>query len=231
MSFATYFNAFPASYWRRWSMLDIGGAAGRTDRQRPRRRLPLQGHRRANHGRRQRRSSSDDSNDARRGPSSRSVSTRSRTAAGSGSTSPPTPRSPCTAPAGTPRWPRPGRANIAVGIPTFNRPADCVNALAALTSDPLVDSVIGAVIVSDQGTSKAVRPSRLRRGGRAARQPADHSQPAQPRWLRRLQPGHVRGAEEHRLRADPVHGRRHPHRAGLDPAGAGAQPVRQDRRR
>src|SRR5206468_2003382 len=52
--------------------------------------------------------------------------------------------------------PAPGRANVAVGIPTFNRPADCVNALAALTSDPLVDEVIGAVIVSDQGTKKAV---------------------------------------------------------------------------
>ncbi len=51
--------------------------------------------------------------------------------------------------------PAPGRANVAVGIPTFNRPSDCVNALAALTSDPLVDEVVGAVIVSDQGTSKA----------------------------------------------------------------------------
>ena len=49
----------------------------------------------------------------------------------------------------------PGRANVAVGIPTFNRPSDCVNALAALTSDPLVDEVISAVIVSDQGTKKA----------------------------------------------------------------------------
>ncbi|ULE34896.1 glycosyltransferase [Mycobacterium sp. IDR2000157661] len=49
----------------------------------------------------------------------------------------------------------PGRANVAVGIPTFNRPSDCVSALAALTSDPLVDKVIGAVIVSDQGTKKA----------------------------------------------------------------------------
>ncbi len=48
----------------------------------------------------------------------------------------------------------PGRANVTIGIPTFNRPADCVNALAALTSDPLVDAVIGAVIVSDQGASK-----------------------------------------------------------------------------
>ena len=35
----------------------------------------------------------------------------------------------CTAPAGTRRVPAPGRANITVGIPTFNRPADCVNAL------------------------------------------------------------------------------------------------------
>ncbi|MCW2685947.1 MAG: glycosyl transferase, partial [Mycobacterium sp.] len=50
--------------------------------------------------------------------------------------------------------PAAGRADIAVGIPTFNRPADAVNALVALTSDPLVDEVIGAVIVSDQGTKK-----------------------------------------------------------------------------
>ncbi|EUA68326.1 UDP-galactofuranosyl transferase GlfT2 [Mycobacterium xenopi 4042] len=50
--------------------------------------------------------------------------------------------------------PAPGVANIAVGIPTFNRPGDCVNALQALTSDPLVDKVIGAVIVPDQGTAK-----------------------------------------------------------------------------
>ncbi|WP_343600562.1 glycosyltransferase [Mycobacterium sp.] len=48
----------------------------------------------------------------------------------------------------------PGVANIAVGIPTFNRPGDCVNALTELTSDPLVDNVIGAVIVPDQGTAK-----------------------------------------------------------------------------
>jgi galactofuranosylgalactofuranosylrhamnosyl-N-acetylglucosaminyl-diphospho-decaprenol beta-1,5/1,6-galactofuranosyltransferase len=50
--------------------------------------------------------------------------------------------------------PAPGVANIAVGIPTFNRPGDCVNALRELTSDPLVDKVIGAVIVPDQGKTK-----------------------------------------------------------------------------
>ncbi len=43
---------------------------------------------------------------------------------------------------------------ITVGIPTFNRPADAVAALAALTSDPLVDAVIDAVIMPDQGTRK-----------------------------------------------------------------------------
>ena len=99
---------------------------------------------------------------------------------------------------------------------------------AALTSDPLVDEVIGAVIVPDQGTRKATRPSRLRGSRCAAGQSAVDSRPAQPRRLRRLQPRHVRGAEEHRLRTDPVHGRRHPHRARLDPAGAGDEPVRQD---
>src|ERR1700756_4419683 len=50
--------------------------------------------------------------------------------------------------------PAPGKANVAIGIPTFNRPADCANALAELTADPLVDEVIGAVIVPDQGVRK-----------------------------------------------------------------------------
>jgi galactofuranosylgalactofuranosylrhamnosyl-N-acetylglucosaminyl-diphospho-decaprenol beta-1,5/1,6-galactofuranosyltransferase len=50
--------------------------------------------------------------------------------------------------------PAPGVANIAIGIPTFNRPDDCVNSLRALTSDPLVDAVVGAVIVPDQGKAK-----------------------------------------------------------------------------
>ncbi len=45
---------------------------------------------------------------------------------------------------------------VTVGIPTFNRPADAVAALAALTSDPMVDAVIDAVIMPDQGTRKVV---------------------------------------------------------------------------
>src|SRR6202000_2294848 len=50
--------------------------------------------------------------------------------------------------------PAPGVGNVAVGIPTFNRPNDCVNALRELTADPLVVKVSGAVIVPDQATSK-----------------------------------------------------------------------------
>jgi galactofuranosylgalactofuranosylrhamnosyl-N-acetylglucosaminyl-diphospho-decaprenol beta-1,5/1,6-galactofuranosyltransferase len=46
----------------------------------------------------------------------------------------------------------PETKRVTVGIPTFNRPTDAVNALRALTSDPLVDEVIDAVMMPDQGT-------------------------------------------------------------------------------
>jgi galactofuranosylgalactofuranosylrhamnosyl-N-acetylglucosaminyl-diphospho-decaprenol beta-1,5/1,6-galactofuranosyltransferase len=59
--------------------------------------------------------------------------------------------------------PPPSRANVAVGIPTFTRPADCVNALAALTSDPLVDKVIGAVIVPTRAPRKLSTTPAMRR--------------------------------------------------------------------
>lgn len=41
---------------------------------------------------------------------------------------------------------------VTVGIPTFNRPADAVAALEALSSDPEVDGIIDAVLMPDQGT-------------------------------------------------------------------------------
>jgi galactofuranosylgalactofuranosylrhamnosyl-N-acetylglucosaminyl-diphospho-decaprenol beta-1,5/1,6-galactofuranosyltransferase len=47
-----------------------------------------------------------------------------------------------------------GRAAVAVGTPTFNRPADCVATLTAIGEDPLVLEAITAVIVPDQGTKK-----------------------------------------------------------------------------
>src|SRR5215213_1961000 len=154
VSFATYFNAFPASYWRRWSILEsvvlrveLTGSA-RIDVYRSKAtgaRITVSGAP----------VSSDDTGEPAvvefeigldpfedGGWIWFDITTNSKVTVHNAGWYAPVPA--------------PGRANVAVGIPTFNRPADCVNALAALTSDPLVDHVIGAVIVSDQGSKKAV---------------------------------------------------------------------------
>jgi galactofuranosylgalactofuranosylrhamnosyl-N-acetylglucosaminyl-diphospho-decaprenol beta-1,5/1,6-galactofuranosyltransferase len=154
VSFATYFNAFPASYWRRWSTVDsvvlrveLTGSA-RVDVYRSKAtgaRITVGGAP----------ISSGDTGESAAiefeigldpfedgGWIWFDVTTDSAVTVHSAGWYAPVPA--------------PGRANVAVGIPTFNRPSDCVSALAALTSDPLVDAVIGAVIVSDQGTKKAV---------------------------------------------------------------------------
>jgi galactofuranosylgalactofuranosylrhamnosyl-N-acetylglucosaminyl-diphospho-decaprenol beta-1,5/1,6-galactofuranosyltransferase len=47
---------------------------------------------------------------------------------------------------------RPGR--LAVGICTFNRPVDCVAALQTVASDPVLDAELAAVVVADQGNLK-----------------------------------------------------------------------------
>ncbi|MGV0714893.1 glycosyltransferase [Mycolicibacterium sp. XJ662] len=149
VSFATYFNAFPASYWRRWSTLDTVvlrvelTGSGRVDVYRSKATgaritvggAPVSGEHASVEF------EIDISPFEDGGWIWFDIATDSNTmlhSAGWYATSP-----------------APVRANIAVGIPTFNRPADCVNALAALTADPLVDEVVGAVIVSDQGTQKA----------------------------------------------------------------------------
>ena len=155
VSFATYFNAFPASYWRRWSTLDsvvlrveLTGSA-RVDVYRSKAtgaRISVGGHEIV----------SDAGNNSATAAAEFEIelapfedggwiwfdiTTDTNTTVHSAAWYAPVPA--------------PGRADIAVGIPTFNRPADCVNALKALTSDPLVDDVIGAVIVVDQGNDKA----------------------------------------------------------------------------
>ncbi|CAN7668325.1 glycosyltransferase [Mycolicibacterium frederiksbergense] len=153
VSFATYFNAFPASYWRRWSILESVVL-----------RVELTGTARVD--------------------LYRSKATGARITVGGTEAAGPEDGAPGVvefevdlAPFEDGGWiwfdittdtkvtvhsagwyapqTAPGRADVAVGIPTFNRPADAVNALAALTSDPLVDAVVTKVIVSDQGTSKA----------------------------------------------------------------------------
>jgi galactofuranosylgalactofuranosylrhamnosyl-N-acetylglucosaminyl-diphospho-decaprenol beta-1,5/1,6-galactofuranosyltransferase len=151
VSFATYFNAFPASYWRRWTTCasvvlraELTGT-GRVDVYRTKAtgaRIFVEGREFASTG--------DQSVTVEFQVGLQpfedggwvwfDITTDSNVTLGSAG------------------WysdkPAPGVANIALGIPTFNRPDDCVNALRDLTSDPLVDKVIGAVIVPDQGTSK-----------------------------------------------------------------------------
>ncbi|MGH3643467.1 MAG: glycosyltransferase, partial [Mycobacterium sp.] len=153
VSFSTYFNAFPASYWRRWSILESVVL-----------RVELTGSARVD--------------------VYRSKATGARVTVGGSAVSSVDQDTPAviefeiglgpfedggwiwfdittdaTVTVHSAGWyaptPAPSRASVAIGIPTFNRPSDCVNALATLTSDPLVDEVITAVIVSDQGTSKA----------------------------------------------------------------------------
>nr|WP_277350848.1 glycosyltransferase [Rhodococcus sp. HNM0569] len=149
-SFCTYFNAFPASYWRRWTTLDSVVL-----------RLSMSGHCRVDVYR----SKADGSRihvDGREfedgdadlefvvdlGPFEDGgwiwfdVTSDTEVvleAAG------------WYAPSEAP-----GRGSVAVGIPTFNRPTDAVKALTALASDPLVLDVIDAVIMPDQGNRKVV---------------------------------------------------------------------------
>ena len=151
VSFATYFNAFPASYWRRWSIctsvvlrVELTGT-GRIDLYRTKAtgaRIFIEG---------RGFSGTDESPAALEIEVSLQpfedggwiwfdITTDTEVTLLGGGWYAPTAA--------------PGTANVAVGIPTFNRPADCVNALRELTADPLVDKVIGAVIVPDQGARK-----------------------------------------------------------------------------
>lgn len=150
VSFATYFNAFPASYWRRWSRLqsvvlhlELTGT-GRVDVYRSK----ATGARIAVDGKVFDGSTTTATVEFEVGLQPFEdggwiwfdiTTDAAVTLHGGGWYAP---------------IQAPGRADVAVGIPTFNRPDDCVNALLALTSDPCVDEVISAVIVPDQGTSK-----------------------------------------------------------------------------
>ncbi|WP_255450124.1 glycosyltransferase [Skermania sp. ID1734] len=157
VSFCTYFNAFPASYWRRWTVLTSVLL-----------KLELSGHGRVDVYR----SKADGSRIHVAGKEFRDeglefeidlgpfedggwiwfdITTDTDTAllaAGWHATMPAAGAEPAERPEDT------GDDSIAVGIPTFNRPTDCVNAMRALASDPLVLSKLRAVIIPDQGTRK-----------------------------------------------------------------------------
>ena len=148
VSFAAYFNAFPASYWRRWTTLETVQLRLRVDNQC---RVDIY------------RSKADGTQIHVRGKVVDGgdlvtfdldltpfedggwywfdITTEDRdvTLTESG-------------------WyatvPAPGRASVAIAITTYNRPDDCVHALRTIGEDPLVASAVEAVIVSDQGERK-----------------------------------------------------------------------------
>ncbi|MPV52340.1 glycosyltransferase [Corynebacterium sp. zg331] len=155
LSFETYFNAFPASYWRRWSQLDSvvlrveARGAARIDVYRSR----FDGGRIA-----------VDAAEVVDGAAEFVLplapfedggwywfdvtAESSVTLTGGGWYAPQAP-GPQTMPDGTQVGPF--EKSVTVGIPTFNRPADAVAALEALASDPEVDAIISAVLMPDQG--------------------------------------------------------------------------------
>lgn len=146
VSFCSYFNAFPASYWRRWSILESVLL-----------RLELTGHCRVDVYR----SKADGSRIHVEGKEFREGQLEFEVDLGpfedggwiwfdiTTDTDVELLSAGWYAPIDAP-----GEANVAVGIPTFNRPTDCVKALQALASDPLVMDVVKHVIIPDQGTRK-----------------------------------------------------------------------------
>ena len=155
VSFQTYFNAFPASYWRRWSQLDtvvlamdVEGAATisvyrskhdgvriavtNVEAQDERVEIPLKL-----------------ANFEDGGWLWFDINAESdATIANAGWCSPQEPEKQVL-PDGTTT--EPSEKKVAVGIPTFNRPRDAVNALHALAEDPLVLGAITDVLMPDQG--------------------------------------------------------------------------------
>ncbi|WP_216902666.1 glycosyltransferase [Nocardia alni] len=154
VSFCTYFNAVPASYWRRWSVLssvvlrlELSGH-GRVDVYRSKAdgsRIHVQGSEFGTSG-----ETSGDSVEfeVELAPFEDGgwiwfdITTDSAVELHSGGWYAPVEA--------------PGEGSIAVGMPTFNRPTDAVKTIGALGSDPLVLEKIRAVIIPDQGTRKVV---------------------------------------------------------------------------
>ncbi|HZZ46426.1 MAG TPA: glycosyltransferase [Pseudonocardia sp.] len=150
ISFATYFNAFPASYWRRWTSLEsvelrlaVEGEC-RIDLYRSKAdgtQIHVRGTVLEQDGVQQARFELDLSPFEDGGWYWFDLTTGDEPVV--------------VAEAG---WyasvDAPGQAKVSIGMTTFNRPDDCVAALTALGEDPLVLSAITAVNVADQGTKK-----------------------------------------------------------------------------
>ncbi|WP_296134403.1 glycosyltransferase [uncultured Corynebacterium sp.] len=154
-SFETYFNAFPAAYWRRWSQLksivlvmDVEGEANislyrsKQDGQR----IAV-----ANHvvttGHHEFELPLKNFEDG--GLLWFDVAAVEDTVLADASWAAPHAPQPQILPDGS-EYPAQDK-RVAVGIPTFNRPTDAVAALQALAEDPVVDGIIDYVLMPDQG--------------------------------------------------------------------------------
>ncbi|MGX1856483.1 glycosyltransferase [Dietzia sp. NPDC055340] len=172
VSFATYFNAFAAAYWRRWTVLDsvvlrltVRGA-GRVDLYRSKidgSRIAITGDVVGSPGDTDRVTTVEFVCDL--GPFEdggwiwfdlTSDTDVELLAGGWYSAVAATETRPDAGPDGRPdpSVQVPNDRRVTIGIPTFNRPGDAVAALEALTSDPQVDAVIDAVLMPDQGDRK-----------------------------------------------------------------------------
>ncbi|MGH3813752.1 MAG: glycosyltransferase family 2 protein, partial [Pseudonocardiaceae bacterium] len=148
VSFAAYFNAFPAGYWRRWSTLrtvhlrlNLEGA-GRVDVYRSKAdATQIHTHGELIEGRRELDIELDLTPFEDGGWYWFDISTEdSELVVHSGGW-----HAPVEAP---------GRAAVTIGMPTFNRPTDCVATLRAIGEDELVRSIVTAVVIPDQGANK-----------------------------------------------------------------------------
>ena len=154
-SFETYFNAFPASYWRRWSQLrsvvlslEIEGQANvslyrsKQDGQR----ISV-----ANHlvGTGHHEFELPLKNFEDGGWLWFDITAEKETTVSDAAWCSPQAPAAQTLPDGTEL--APSEKRVAVGIPTFNRPTDAVAALQALAEDPVVDEIIDFVLMPDQG--------------------------------------------------------------------------------
>ena len=155
VSFQTYFNAFPASYWRRWSQLDsiilaldIEGEANisiyrsKQDGQR----ISVANHL-VSSGHHEFELALKNFEDG--GWLWFDVTAESEATISQAAWCAPSAPGPQTMPDGS--IIEPSEKRVAVGIPTFNRPTDAVAALQALAEDPVVDGIIDFVLMPDQG--------------------------------------------------------------------------------
>ncbi|AWB83059.1 glycosyl transferase [Corynebacterium yudongzhengii] len=155
-SFETYFNAFPASYWRRWSQLDSVQLTMRIDGT-----ASISIYRSKSNGTRvaidthlvtDERVTFDLAlkNFEDGGWLWFDVTAETDTTISEAAWVAPVDAGEQQLPDG--RTIPASERRVSVGIPTFNRPADAVAALEALTEDPVIDDMIDAVLMPDQGT-------------------------------------------------------------------------------